>query len=143
RPAPIARAALRHTDPKRVEESKTWRSVRVRALRPTSTERHTMRTTLTLLASAVLGLSAASGLAEPISGVLSIQRLATIEDMGRMAVNPATGEIAFGRTGPGSNDAHFIRVLAPNGLISQAGDVPIRDPDAVAWDMDGSFGPAG
>jgi len=102
-----------------------------------------MRTAHTLLVSAVLGLSAASGLAEPVSGVLSIQRLATIEDMGRMAVNPVTGEMAFGRTGPGSNDAHFVRVLAPNGTISHAGDVAIRDPDAVAWDMDGSFGPAG
>lgn len=102
-----------------------------------------MRKTHTILVSAVLGLSAASGLAEPTSGVLSIQRLATIEDMGRMAVNPATGEIAFGRTGPGVAEAQFIRVLAPNGTISQAGDIAIRDPDAVAWDMDGSFGPAG
>ncbi len=102
-----------------------------------------MRTTHTILVSAVLGLSAASGLAEPISDSLTIRRLATIEDMGRMAVNPETGEIAFGRTGPGANDAHYVRVLSPEGMISQAGDVAIRDPDAVAWDMDGSFGPAG
>ncbi len=102
-----------------------------------------MLTVRTILLSTALGLTAASGLAEPISDSLTIRRVTTVQDMGRMAVNPQTGEIAFGRTGPGASDAHFIRVLSPDGVLSQAGDAPIRDPDAVVWDMDGSFGPAG
>ncbi len=95
-----------------------------------------------VLVSMALGLSASSGLAEPISGSLTIERVATLENMGRMAVNPVTGEIAFGRTGPGTSDAHAVRVLGTDGSLSEVG-TPIRDPDAVAWDMEGNFGPAG
>lgn len=100
---------------------------------------HAQRSVLLSLA---LGLSAPSALAEPISDMLTIDRVATVGDMGRMAVNPLTGEIAFGRTGPGASDAYAVRVLGTDWNIREVG-APIRDPDAVAWDMDGSFGPAG
>ncbi|MCA9273009.1 MAG: hypothetical protein KDA31_08195 [Phycisphaerales bacterium] len=95
-----------------------------------------------VLVSMALGLSSSSGLAEPVSSSLTIERVATVENMGRMAVNPATGEIAFGRTGPGASDAFAVRVLGADWNLREVG-APIRDPDAVVWDMDGSFGPAG
>jgi hypothetical protein len=92
----------------------------------------------------VCGLAAGLVSAEPVSQNLSIERLATIEDMGRMAVNPVTGEVAFGSTGPGSSTSRqFIRVMQPDGSVSSFGNSAMPDPDAVAWDMDGSFGPAG
>ena len=101
-----------------------------------------MHASRSLLVSMAFGFVASSGLAEPISNSLTIERLASVENMGRMAVNPVTGEIAFGRTGPGSSDAYAVRVLGADGNIREVG-TPIRDPDAVVWDMDGSFGPAG
>lgn len=101
-----------------------------------------MHATRSALVSIALGLSASAGLAEPISGTLTIERVATVEDMGRMSVNPVTGEVAFGRTGPGTSDAYAVRVLDSDWTMREVGS-PIRDPDAVVWDMDGSFGPAG
>lgn len=89
-----------------------------------------------------VGLAASFAHAEPVSSVLDVRRVATVPNMGRMAVNPETGEIAFGRTGPGVNAAFAVRVLSPEGQLREVG-APIRDPDAVAWDMEGSFGPAG
>jgi len=91
----------------------------------------------------ICGLSAGLATAEPVSQSLTIQRIATIENMGRMAVNPVTGEVAFGTTGPGAGNAQFIRVMQPSGSVSQFGNSAIADPDAVAWDMEGSFGQAG
>ncbi|HED52763.1 MAG TPA: hypothetical protein ENJ00_00995 [Phycisphaerales bacterium] len=89
-----------------------------------------------------VGVAGVAG-AEPTAGSLSIEQIATIPDMGRMAVNPATGEIAFGRTGPGAGSAQFLRVLGTDGSLHTVGDQAIRDPDAVAWDVDGLFSPAG
>ena len=91
----------------------------------------------------ICGLSAGLAAAEPVSQSLTIERLATIQNMGRMAVNPVTGQVAFGTTGPGAGSAQFIRVMQPGGSVSLFGDSTIADPDAVVWDMDGSFGPAG
>lgn len=100
--------------------------------------------TRTLSCALVCGLAAGMASAEPVSQTLDIQRLATIENMGRMAVNPVTGEVAFGTTGPGSSTSkQHVRVMQPNGSVSTFGNAAIPDPDAVAWDMDGSFGPAG
>lgn len=92
----------------------------------------------------VCGLAAGLASAEPVSRTLTIERVATIENMGRMAVNPVTGEVAFGSTGPGSStSAQFVRVMQPDGTVNTFGNQAMPDPDAVAWDMDGSFGPAG
>lgn len=99
-----------------------------------------MRTTIAAAASVVF--TAGLACAEPVSDYLTIERLATVENMGRMSVNPVTGEVAFGTTGPGAGSSQQIRVMQPDGTVSAFG-AAVPDPDAVAWDIDGSFGPAG
>ncbi|GAB5497634.1 MAG: hypothetical protein Phyf2KO_27140 [Phycisphaerales bacterium] len=96
----------------------------------------------TILAAASVVFTAGLACAEPVSDYLTIERLATVENMGRMSVNPLTGEVAFGTTGPGSGSAQQIRIMQPDGTVSAFG-ATVPDPDAVAWDIDGTFGPAG
>ncbi len=90
---------------------------------------------------AVLGLAGLAG-AEPVSETLRVTHLGTVSEMGRMSVNAATGEIAFGRTGPGAASAQRVRVMSADGSVREIGSA-IEDPDAVTWDLDGVFGPAG
>ncbi|MEO1583436.1 MAG: PEP-CTERM sorting domain-containing protein [Planctomycetota bacterium] len=92
-----------------------------------------------LLAGTVAATTASLASAEPTSDSLSFTRLATVEHMGRIDVNPFSGEIAVGTTGPGFGAANRIRVVSPDGGVRAVGDA-VPDPDAVAWDIDASIG---
>ncbi|MGP1273308.1 MAG: hypothetical protein ACTS22_08230 [Phycisphaerales bacterium] len=81
--------------------------------------------------------------AQPVSDHLQFQLLGIVPDMGRMSVNPITGEIAFGATGPGwAGAANPLRVLGADGSLRTFGGA-VKDPDAVLWDVDGRFGQPG
>lgn len=87
-------------------------------------------------------LAAASVSAEPISDSLSFSRLATLEHIGRIDVNPQTGEIAVGATGPGFGSAQHVRVVGTDGSVRTVG-AAVPDPDSVIWDMGGLFADPG
>lgn len=106
-----------------------------------TTEDLTKGNAMPLRCAIVLAL-AGTAAAEPVSESLTFEHFATIAEMGRIDVNPITGEIAVGTTGPGIGAAHAIRVVGTDGSVRSFGGA-VPDPDAVAWDVNGVFGPAG
>ncbi len=94
------------------------------------------RTTVLL---ALAGTCAAS---EPTSDTLRFTELATLEHIGRIDVNPLTGEIAVGATGPGYGSAQHVRVIGTDGSVRSIG-AAVPDPDAVTWDINGLFAEPG
>ncbi len=99
----------------------------------------TLRCAITL---ALAGTVAPLAAAQPTSASLRFEHLATVEHMGRIDVNPVTGTIAVGTTGPGDGSAHPIRLVDTAGTVTPFGDA-ITDPDAVVWDVRGVFAQPG
>lgn len=95
-----------------------------------------------LRATAAVLLLTGAAHAEPTSRSLRFTPIATVPDMGRLAIHPITGEIALGATGPGGpGAAQHVRILGLDGSITPIG-APVPDPDAVVWDTEGLVGPS-
>ncbi|MEO1534672.1 MAG: hypothetical protein AAFS11_03810 [Planctomycetota bacterium] len=91
---------------------------------------------------ALAGTTAAAASAQPTSDSLLFERFATVPHMGQFDVHPTTGEIAVGTTGPGSAAKQQVRVVGTDGTVRGVG-AAVSDPDAVVWDVHGTFGSAG